>query len=344
MSIQNPYDHALKLLARTYPEAFLRLGFPDQPAQLVDTQANVELALEIDRVDFLHQVTLQGTAAYLHIDFQLEHDVDCPRRFFVYNAMLTELKKPTPIITLPVYLRPRLAELPSSYEVKVGETLFHRFTYQPLKLWRYVDQIRDGTFYIFAPLLPLLTRSTDEALLVEERQLILTHEKDPDRQRTLLTTAILIAAQSKLFSSDFLWDLFKEDQMDLDNPVIAKLLERAYAEKLAAETKKIEQKLQESLVLAEQRVVAAEAERRKAESEAAHHEAEVTKIEAEIAQQWQELMLKVLDHRFTSVPVALVLLLPSVKPSQRSRVSDIVLDSPDGESCLQELRQVLGEG
>ena len=183
MSIQNPYDHALKLLARTYPEAFLRLGFPDQPAQLVDTQTNVELALEIDRVDFLHQVTLQGTVAYLHIDFQLEHETDCPRRFFVYNAMLTELKKPTPIITLPVYLRPRLAELPSSYEVKVGETLFHRFTYQPLKLWSYVDQIRDGTFYIFAPLLPLLTRSTDEALLVEERQLILTHEKDPDRQR-----------------------------------------------------------------------------------------------------------------------------------------------------------------
>ena len=52
-------------------------------------------------------------------------------------------------------------------------------------------------------------------------------------------------------------------------------------------------------------------------------------------------MLKVLDHRFTSVPVALVLLLPTVKPSQRSRVSDILLDSPDAENCLQELRQVL---
>ena len=247
---------------------------------------------------------------------------------------MTELKKPTPIITLPVYLRPRLAELPSSYEVKVGETLFHRFTYQPLKLWSYVDQIRDGTFYIFAPLLPLLTRSTDEALLVEERQLILTHEKDPDRQRTLLTTAILIAAQSKLFSSDFLWDLFKEDQMDLDNPVIAKLLERAYAEKLAAET----QKFQEELALAEQRVVAAESEAATVRQEA---ESETTRREAEIAQQWQELMLKVLDHRFTSVPVALVLLLPTVKPSQRSRVSDILLDSPDAENCLQELRQVL---
>ena len=79
----------------------------------------------------------------------------------------------------------------------------------------------------------------DEALLREERELILTHEKETDRQRTLLTTAILIAAQSKLFSSDFLWALFKEDPMDLDNPVIAKLFDRAYGEKLAAETQKL---------------------------------------------------------------------------------------------------------
>ena len=125
--------------------------------------------------------------------------------------------------------------------------------------------------------------------------------------------------------------------MDLDNPVIAKLLERAYSErltaekqKLAAEKQKLEQQLHEALARAEQRAVAAESE--------------ATRQETEIAQQWQELMLKVLDHRFTSVPVALVLLLQTVKPSQRSSVSDIVLDSPDGESCLQELRQVLGEG
>jgi hypothetical protein len=62
--------------------------------------------------------------------------------------MLSELKKPTPIITLPVYLRPRVAELPNRYEVKIGETVFHQFTYQPLKLWDYVEQIRSGLLYI----------------------------------------------------------------------------------------------------------------------------------------------------------------------------------------------------
>lgn len=330
MSIQNPYDHALKILARTYPEEFLRLGFPEQSVHLLGTLANVELALEIDRVDFLHKVELQGMEAYLHIDFQLEHEADCPRRFFVYNAMLSELKKPTPIITLPVYLRPRVAELPNSYEVKIGETVFHQFTYQPLKLWDYVEQIRSGLLYIFAPLLPLLVRPINEEMLIEERQLILTHEKDTNRQHTLLTTAILIAAQSKLFSSDFLWTLFKEDKMDLDNPVIAKLFDRAYGEKLAAETQKIEKKLQDELALAARRVAAAEAA-----AEAARREAEFL-----MTQQWQELMFKVLEHRFTSVPVALVLLLQAVKPNQRSRVNDIILDSPDVDACLQAMRQL----
>ncbi len=324
MSIQNPYDHALKILARTYPVEFLRLGFPDKSIRLLEGQANVELALEIDRVDFLHKIALQGTTAYMHIDFQLDHDGDCPRRFFVYNAMLSEMMKPTPIITLPVYIRPRVSDPPGRYEMKIGETIFHTFTYQPICLWRYVDQIRSGELYIFAPLLPVLTQPMDETLLREERELILTHEKDTDRQRTLLTTAILIAAQSKLFSSDFLWTLFKEDPMDLDNPVIAKLFDRAYGEKLAAETQKL----------------AAVAEAARREAEATRREAERREAEIEATSQWQELMLKILEHRFTSAPLALVRLLQAVKPAQRSQVSDIILDSPDADTCLHALRQL----
>lgn len=126
MSIQNPDDHALKILARTYPAEFLRLGFPDQSVRLLEEQTNVELALEIDRVDFLHKIELQGTQAYLHIDFQLEHDGDCPRRFFVYNAMLSELKKPTPIITLPVYIRSRLSDPPNRYKGRSTKLSFIR--------------------------------------------------------------------------------------------------------------------------------------------------------------------------------------------------------------------------
>jgi hypothetical protein len=290
---------------------------------LIGTLSNVELALEIDRVDFLHEIELHGAHAYFHIDFQLEHDAECPRRFFVYNGMLTEMKKPLPVITLPVYLRPRVKELPDRYEVRLGDVLFHSFTYHPIKLWEYVAQIRSGELYIFAPLLPVLTQTTDPALLMEERELILTQESNHDRQRTLLTTAILIAAQSKLYTSDFLWTLFKEDPMDLDNPVIAKLFERAYGERLEA---------------VNQRVLAAEAEaaRRAAKAEAAQREAE-----AEAARQWQETAFKILEHRFQSIPVALALLLPTITGIDRGRVIDLMLDAPDAQQCLQAIRQLL---
>ena len=49
MAIHNTYDHALKVLARTYPDHFLALTLPNQPVKLVGTQENVELALELSR-------------------------------------------------------------------------------------------------------------------------------------------------------------------------------------------------------------------------------------------------------------------------------------------------------
>lgn len=122
--------------------------------------------------------------------------------------------------------------------------------------------------------------------------------------------------------------------MDLDNPVIAKLFDRAYGEKLATETQKIaaeaqrvRQLLHEELTLAAQRAAVAEAALHK----------------MEMAQQWQEVIFKIVKYRFPTVPMALILLLQAVKPAQRSRVSDIILDSPDVDSCLQALRQLQAE-
>ncbi|MFZ4658630.1 MAG: hypothetical protein ACOYNY_16580 [Caldilineaceae bacterium] len=374
MAIQNPYDHALKILARTWPEQFLQLGFPNQPFRLLGAESNVELAMEIDRVDFLHELEINNRRAFLHIDFQLEHDNECQRRFFVYNAMLTEVKKPVPVITLPVYIRPRVKALPNSYEVKVGELVAHKFSYQPIQLWDYVAQIRSGELYIFAPLLPVLMQPPTEALLREERDLILRCESDPERQRTLLTTAILIAAQSKLFDPDFLWALFKEDAMDLDNPILVRLLDRAYGKQLADEVEKrlaeevakerkmlasrfadqVAEQAAEQVTAATQRALAAEAAQRKAEVEAAQRKAEVEaaqrkaeveaaqrKAEAEAAQQWHAMALKILEHRFTSAPVALVVLLQTVTPAQRSPVTDRLLDAPTADACLHAVREFL---
>lgn len=101
--------------------------------------------------------------------------------------------------------------------------------------------------------------------------------------------------------------------------------------------------MQEELALAAQRIAAAETEAARREAEAERCETEAVRHETETTQQWQELMFKVLEHRFPSVPMALILLLQAVKPAQRSRVSDIILDSPDVDSCLQALRQLQAE-
>jgi hypothetical protein len=361
MPMQNPYDHSLKILARTYPEHFLRLGFPAQPMKLIGTLSNVELALEIDRVDFLHEIELNEERAYIHVDFQLTHTSDCPRRFFVYNGMLTELKKPYPIITLPVYLRRREKTVPNSYEVKVGGILFHTFTYQPIQLWEHVDQIRSGELYIFAPLLPLLLQSITTEALVEERQIILDHEQDPTKRRTLLTTAILVAAHSKLFESDFLWELFKEDEMRLsDDPVLDKLYEKIFAPHLERTKQEIEETKQ-TLVRAKQQAVeeaiqAKEVEIRRAvehelvlahvaqrEAEAAQREAEAAQREAEAMIQWQETLFKILEHRFQQAPIQLWRTLQQVPASKRNQVTDLVLDAATVEELLTALNQLISK-
>jgi hypothetical protein len=224
----------MKILARTYPEYFLELIFPGIPVQLIGTLDNVELALEIDRVDFLHQIQINGDDAFLHIDFEHRHKGPFRRRVFSYNGMLTELKKPTPVISAPIYLKRRTNKVPTSYDIVVGGYLFHRFTYQPIVLSKHIDQIRSGKFYPLAPLLVFLTKNPTTETLLEERELILTHEPDAKRQQTLFATAVLAALAQKIFDPDFVWSLFKEEGMLLlDDPIIGKWLDKIYAPRLA---------------------------------------------------------------------------------------------------------------
>ncbi|MCE7982647.1 MAG: hypothetical protein DYG89_15795 [Caldilinea sp. CFX5] len=164
--------------------------------------------------------------------------------------------------------------------------------------------------------------------------------------------------------------------MDLDNPILVRLLDRAYGKQLADEVEKrlaeevakernklasrfadqVAEQAAEQVTAATQRALAAEAAQRKAEVEAAQRKAEAEaeaaqrkaeveaaqrKAEAEAAQQWHAMALKILEHRFTSAPIALVLLLQTVTPAQRSPVTDLLLDAPTAEACLQVVREFL---
>jgi len=115
-----------------------------------------------------------------HLEFQLQHKSDFPKRIFIYSAELTDLFQ-IPVISLVLYLERRKSPLPDSYTVCLGDKVVNRFSYQVLKLWEYTKEIRAGKFPALAPLLSMLVEEPTEETLIEERELIL-QEKDERRR------------------------------------------------------------------------------------------------------------------------------------------------------------------
>ncbi len=50
----NIFDQTLKIIARDYADTFLQIAFPGKSIQLIGTLENIELALPMQWVDFLH--------------------------------------------------------------------------------------------------------------------------------------------------------------------------------------------------------------------------------------------------------------------------------------------------
>ena len=126
---------------------------------------------------------------------------------FTFSGGLTDQhQKPT--ITIVLYLERRESDPPSEYVVQIGEWVIHRFTYPVIKLWDYTDRIRSGELREFAPLLIMLEREKTEAVLHQEKELIL-RETHPQKRADSLATAVMIA--SRYFELDWLWDFFEEE-------------------------------------------------------------------------------------------------------------------------------------
>jgi hypothetical protein len=209
MPIRNVYDQTLKIMARNYTEVFLRLAFPETPVQLLGTLENVELSLPVRPVDFVHRVAYEGQEYLLHIEFQLLHETDFPRRLCGYYGALTE-QFDLPVLTLVLYVRPRQSALPQAYEVALGEHVVNRFSYPVLRLWDYVDDIRRGQYRELAPLLLALVPDDKTQVLEEERALILK-EPDAQKRRDLLALAVTIATRH--FDSRYLLQFFTEQEV-----------------------------------------------------------------------------------------------------------------------------------
>jgi len=153
----NIFDRTLKIIARDHAEVFLKLAFPGEKINLVGTLENVELSLPEERVDFVHELEYNGEEYLLHIEFQLQHQKDFPKRVFIYSAELTDQFDKS-VISLALYLSRRESSIPANYTVSLGNSVVNRFSYPVLKLWDYEKEVKSGRLRELVPLLPMIVK------------------------------------------------------------------------------------------------------------------------------------------------------------------------------------------
>lgn len=235
MASINTFDRSLKVIVRNHAELFLRLLRPDLPLALVKQPENVELSLPVQPVDFVHRMLYEEEEQLLHIEFQLEHFADFPRRMCHLHGALTQQYR-LPVHSFAIYLNYRKAPIPNEYIAQLGDVVTNRFTYPIIKLWEYVAQIRNGHLRELAPLLVMLEENPDAETLQIERELILT-EPDPEKRADLLALAVTIAARS--FDQEFLRRFFREELTQMEHAtLIDEWLEEAVQEAVQEAEKK----------------------------------------------------------------------------------------------------------
>jgi len=202
----------LKVLAKEYPSAFIRLALDQVGLKEEDWQCqaveNPEVNIPEKRLDYVYRLELEGEALLLHLEFQLRHQPDMPERMFKYSAFLTEALR-LPVVPVVVYLeRVDYDELPRAYTVKLKGQPVASYTYQVIRLWDRYEAISQGDLRELAPLLPMLADHRDEKVLERTKELIL-EEKDPKRRADSLSIALTIA--ERYFDRETLLRLFREE-------------------------------------------------------------------------------------------------------------------------------------
>ena len=83
-------DRSLKILARQYPEAFIKIALGSIESIVFETIENPEINIPERRLDFVCGLADEEREYILHLDFQLHHEADVPERMHIYNALLAE--------------------------------------------------------------------------------------------------------------------------------------------------------------------------------------------------------------------------------------------------------------
>lgn len=205
-------DRSLKVLAREYPDAFVRLtlgqlGIEGQGWRLQFLE-NPEVNIPEKRLDSVYQLKLGHKEYLLHLEFQLHHQPDMPERMFKYAAFLTE-SYGLPVIPVAIYLeRANYNNLPQAYVVELNNLVVTSFTYQVVKLWDYYEAISQGRLKEFAPLLSMLAEKKDVSVLYRTKELILA---EPDSRRRADSLSIALTVAERYFDRETLMRLFREE-------------------------------------------------------------------------------------------------------------------------------------
>jgi len=206
--VANIIDRSVKALARLHPEAFVRVALGETQGVAVETIENPEINLPERRLDFVYGLRREDEERFLHLEFQLEHEPDVPKRVFVYNALLTAAFE-KPVISAVIYLERRdYRHLPQEYTVSFAGQAVNSFRYRAVKLWDYAEAIARGELRELAPLLILLTREKDEEVLARARELILA-APEAGRRADALSVAVTVAG--RYFPREFLLKFFREE-------------------------------------------------------------------------------------------------------------------------------------
>ena len=202
-------DRSLKVLSRRALPALLRLiGVAADPEQV--RFENVAINLPEHRADdvlVLGEVDSPAPGALL-IEYQLEPDRELLESWH-YKATALGKSLGLPVVLVVLYLeRGEYATFPNAHVIQVGG-LTNRFEFPTIRLWEHGDRIASGELPELAPLLLLCSEEKTEAVLQQERRMILDLPVSRDLRRDLLAVATMIGR--RFFEGRVLERIFREE-------------------------------------------------------------------------------------------------------------------------------------
>ena len=202
-------DRCLKVLTRrAYPAVFRLLGAEVDPARV--RFENVALNLPEHQADDLLVVDTPHRRDRWALMLERQTRPD-PKQLLSwrFKAAAASLTLRCPVILAVLYLeRGRYATFPDREEIHCGG-LRNTYEFEAVCLWEHTERIVRGDLPELAPLLLLASEKRTEAVLQQERRLILDLPVTPEQRRDLLAVAMMVGR--RYFTAETLRRIFQEE-------------------------------------------------------------------------------------------------------------------------------------